>query len=262
MQRDFQRYADAQLPIWREAFAGLEWAALHCSPVYAGIGIPRGNGQAVVVVPGLLASDVSLMELFSWLKRTGYRPYYSRIGRNRECPDVAADKLCKTVEFARNETGRRVTIIGHSLGGLLARGVALRCPENVERVITMGSPVNGVSVHPAVILAGELAGAGCDGECAAPMQAPLAAHIAEYNIYTKRDGICGWRSCRRDDAATVEVPGTHIGMIVSPHVYRAIANVMAERHSISPRACRPARLARGRTVRVRTSHRRALDRAA
>ena len=62
----------ANTPIWREAMFPLDWIALRSSPVYYGCGVPHGNGEPVVLVPGFLASDASLMELYWWLARVGY----------------------------------------------------------------------------------------------------------------------------------------------------------------------------------------------
>src|SRR5689334_6313587 len=94
-------------PLWRESLFGLDWLALHSSPVYFGCGVPLGHGEPVVVVPGFLASDVSLVELFGWLQRIGYRPYFSKIGRNADCPNHIAGLLLETVREAHRETGQR-----------------------------------------------------------------------------------------------------------------------------------------------------------
>ena len=48
------------VPIWRESFIGVDWLALRYSPVYYGLGVPRGDGSAVVLVPGFLANDFLL----------------------------------------------------------------------------------------------------------------------------------------------------------------------------------------------------------
>ncbi|MEX2081403.1 MAG: alpha/beta fold hydrolase, partial [Dehalococcoidia bacterium] len=141
-------------PLWREALFGLDWLALRMSPVYFGFGIPRGNGEPVVVVPGFLATDVYLAEMFAWLARIGYRPYFSHVGRNADCPDAVADMLLTTVRRAHKETGQRVRLVGHSLGGMLARSVALDHPEVVESVVSMGAPFrDAVRAHPVVITA-------------------------------------------------------------------------------------------------------------
>src|SRR5689334_13577848 len=125
---------------------------LHASPVYYGIGVPRGDGSAVVLLPGFLGSDMYLVELFAWLKRIGYRPYYSGIGVNADCPNLLIRyRLRQSLEQARRETRRKIHILGYSLGGLLARAAAAEDPKHVASVITLGSPFRGAAVHPKLI---------------------------------------------------------------------------------------------------------------
>lgn len=142
------------LPIWLEMLAGVEMLYLRLSPVYWGFGVPQGDGSAVVVVPGFLMNDLYLTEFRAWLRRIGYRPYGSGIGINAECPNLLIkNHLMRTVEKAHEETGRKVHIVGHSLGGVLARAMASQMPERVASVITLGSPFRGVSVHPMILSA-------------------------------------------------------------------------------------------------------------
>ena len=60
----------ASRPLWREAFVGLDWLALHTSPVFYGLGVPRGDGSAVVAIPGFMGTDLYLQEMYWWLRRT------------------------------------------------------------------------------------------------------------------------------------------------------------------------------------------------
>ena len=121
----------ALLPIWREAFMGVEWLALRTKPLYYGFGVPRGNRSAVITVPGFLGSDRYLKEMNRWLKRIGYRPYLSGIGRNAECPDILVDRLLLTIDRAHSETRRRVHLIGHSLGGCSGPHRTCRCTRTI-----------------------------------------------------------------------------------------------------------------------------------
>jgi hypothetical protein len=59
---------------------GIDWLALHYSPDYFGLGLPKGDGAAVILVPGFLADDTYLGEMYFWLKRIGYHPFLSKIG--------------------------------------------------------------------------------------------------------------------------------------------------------------------------------------
>lgn len=234
-------------PLWRESMFGFDWLALRSSPVYYGCGIQRGNGEPVVVVPGFMASDSSLVELHSWLSRVGYRPYFSRIGRNADCPNHISSVLLETVERAYADTGQRVRIIGHSLGGMLARSVALDHPGLVSQVISMGSPFRDtVRAHPAIIATtdslrrGNGAGIGRNikpscfsGHCTCNfvknMIAPEAYAVRHSAIYSRYDGVVDWHSCMEDDPdLNDEVNCTHLGMAFHPGVYRALARRLAE----------------------------------
>jgi pimeloyl-ACP methyl ester carboxylesterase len=216
------------VPIWREMFAGLDWLALRTSHTYYGFGVPRGDGSSVVLVPGCFSTDAYLAELYGWLKRIGYRPYSSGIGLNIECPNVMVERLLETVERAHRETGRKARIVGHSLGGLLARGVAMRRPDLVEQVITVGSPVNGLEVHPAVLAAGRLVGGNCVDECIFSLQAPLPAGVTETSIYSRTDGVVSWRSCiPANGGNAIEVSGTHTGLVFNAGVYGTLARLLA-----------------------------------
>jgi triacylglycerol lipase len=233
----------AATPIWREAMFPLDWMALRSSPVYYGCGIPAGEGEPVVVVPGFLASDLSMTELYWWLARIGYRPYFSNVGHNADCPDHVASLLLETIRRAYRDTGQRVRVVGHSLGGMLGRHVALDYPEYVNLVISMGSPFkDAVKAHPLLHAATEsLRGVhgrhvaknvkpSCfSGHCTCSfvknMIAPEEYEVAHFAIYSKRDGVVDWENCIEDDASlNDEVNCTHLGMAFHPGVYRVLAS--------------------------------------
>ncbi len=238
-------HESVDVPIWREAFAGADWLRLKASKAYYGFGIPHGDGAPVVLVPGFLAVDIYLMELYLWLCRIGYSPYMSRIGHNADCPNILTDHLLKTVRRARKETGRKVHLVGHSFGGVLARGVASNHPELTESVVTLASPYRGVRVHPWVLSTSKLvrwsinhriarprhehidkdcytSRCACGFACTWREDFPTA--VRQLSVYTKSDGIVDWRVCVGDAPETnVEVSGTHVGLVFNPEVYRILA---------------------------------------
>ena len=146
----------ASLPILSESLALAELVALRLSPVYYGSGVPAGDGTAVIIVPGFLGIDLVLFELHAWLARIGYRPYFSGMGLAAECPNVLAQNLCSTIERAYLETGRKVHVIGHSLGGIFARSAAVRVPKRINSVTTLASPFRGLVVHAFVLMLANL----------------------------------------------------------------------------------------------------------
>jgi len=234
----------AARPIWREYFVGLDWMALRASPVYYGMGIERGDASAVIAIPGFMGTDLYLQELYWWLRRIGYRPYLSRIGRNADCLDLLVDRLLDTTEKAYSETGRMVHLVGHSLGGILALSAASLRPDIVASVITLGSPFRGIRSHPMVIEMGKMVRERiarahdrrkpacytgyCDCDAVSALHTPCPRTIPHTAIYTKSDGIVDWRACINEDLETnFEVAGTHVGLAFNPSVYELIANRLA-----------------------------------
>lgn len=243
-------HAEADISIWKEALFGAELLLLHTSPVYYGMGIPRGDGSAVVLVPGFLGSDTYLGQLYSWLEKIGYRPYFSGIGVNAECPNqLIRYRLAFNIERALTETERRIHIIGHSLGGIIARAVATQRPNDIASVITLGSPFRGTVVHRSVLKAAEAVRkrillrednevlptcytGRCTCDFLSSLKKSVPRKVHQTAIYTKNDGVVDWRYCltgkKGDD---FEVPGTHVGLTFNPTVYQLIATRLAEAQS-------------------------------
>lgn len=231
-------------PIWRESLWPVDWLNLHMSPVYYGVGVPRGDGSPVVLVPGFLGTDAYLLELYLWLERIGYKPYMSGIGVNAECPGPLTRRLLTTVKKANTETGRRVRIIGHSLGGILGRRACLQRPELTSQLIYLGSPVQGLRAHPAVLATVSLLKlarsvisvkmADCLTESCGcgfgkDMAKPLDKSVHHAAIYTHSDGVVDWHDAQeRDPKLNHEVGGTHVGLVYNPRAYAALGQLLAE----------------------------------
>jgi hypothetical protein len=234
-------------PIWREARWPLEWLRLRLSPVYCGRGVPRGSGEPVLVIPGFLSSDLIMLEMHRWLFRIGYRPHFSQISFNTDCPNETARALVARVQAIREKSGKKVRLVGHSLGGMLAHSLVQQVPEAIDRCVTMGSPFRDlVRAHPAVVglwddlkrakgnLVGRNLRASCGtGHCMCPFVKnildPEPREVPQYAIYSRTDGVAHWESCMGDDPArNDEVDCTHVGMAFHPGVYRVLAERLAE----------------------------------
>jgi pimeloyl-ACP methyl ester carboxylesterase len=244
---DLSGYEPTSRPIWLEALFPLDWVALHASPVYYGFGVPHGHGEPVILVPGFLGSDRYLTLMHLWLRRIGYKPYFSGIGRNVDCPELLTQRLLMTIEQAYADTGEKVTVIGHSLGGMLARAAAHRQPKMVKQVITMGSPFRSVRAHPLVLSAANFVRSNIVRErkrrnevsqnCYTPqcscgfvntLKDEKRSTFRRSAIYSRVDGVVDWRSCvEEDERMNREVTATHIGMAFNPDVYRTVANLIA-----------------------------------
>jgi pimeloyl-ACP methyl ester carboxylesterase len=236
--------------LWSEALFAAEILLLHATPVYYGFGVPHGDDSAVIIIPGFLGTDLYLMELHGWLGRIGYRPYFSGIGINADCPNLLIQRhLNETIEQALHETGRRIHLIGHSLGGVIARSLAGQRPKDVASVITLASPIRGTVANKTIIHAAEAIrlrilqehGDGVlphcyTGRCTCNFVDYLRREVPESTvqtaIYTRHDGIVDWRYCMtKTNGNDFEVLGTHIGMAFNPTAYSIVAERLALAHS-------------------------------
>ena len=246
-RRNHRPEAEADIPVWKEALFGAELMLLHASPVYYGLGVPRGDGSAVVVIPGFLGSDLYMAHLSSWLSRVGYRPYLSGIRLNAECPNLLIKyRLSEIIEQALQETQRKIHLIGHSLGGIMARSIASQQPDDVASVISLAAPFRGKVLHRSLMQAvasvrqqvikehgrevlPECYTARCTCEFVSSLVCKMATPVMETAIFTRDDGFVDWRYCKTGDPESdFEVAGTHIGLVFNPAVYTIVASRLAE----------------------------------
>lgn len=220
-----------------------ELSALLRDPVFRGRGVPRGDGRPVLLVPGFLAGDWTLRVLHSWLERIGYRSHLSGIVFNVEHSERLIARLRRKVGEIAKESGSRVSLVGHSRGGLLAKVLAQRRPQAVEQVIALGSPLAdwtdlAALTHHAVGVvtrANELAlGRRLNVEGRFTYDLKLAPSVPTTSIYTPTDDVVNFRSCLRPDIPALPVWGTHNGLVVNPEVYRLVGRLLARPRRSSP----------------------------
>lgn len=261
--RGLQQHQAVHLPIWQELLVGVEMLYLRLSPVYWGSGIPAGDGAAVIVVPAFLGTDFYLTEFRIWLGRIGYKPYSSNIGMNADCPNLLGLRLGATIEKAHKATRRKVHLVGHSLGGVIALAAASQMPDRVASVITMAAPLRGIFCHPSILRAAEYVRsrilkrrgegvlqacytAACTCRFIESLATEVPSRVRQTSIYTKTDGIVDWRACvTGEPEIDIEVSATHLGMAFNPIVYRLVAERLA-----AARLSRRNAGARGRNRRV------------
>jgi len=202
------------------------------------------TADPVLLVPGFMAGDSSLSLMARALRERGFRVYRSHIHANIGCTSDAAALLEARLESIAKRRGSRVQIVGHSLGGMLARGVAVRRPDLVSGIVTLGSPMLAPGAHHRALTAGvdvlvRLSRAGVPGlmaqECVGGTCAqqswdesrePVPAAVGFTAIYSKRDGIVDWRACVDPGARPVEVRASHIGMAVDPRVLDHVTDAL------------------------------------
>ena len=197
---------------------------------------PRGEPHPVLVLPGLLASDLSTSVLRTWLGRLGYPVVGWALGRNRGPTEEVVNELPLLVDRLAREHGTSVSIVGWSLGGIYARRLARRAPRQVRQVISLGSPfaraqrgVDGSPGSRAFQRYSPLHTADTihtsRGSLARPLPVPSTA------VYSRWDGVVDWRACRQKTGPTSEnvgVRSSHLGMGHDPAVLWVIADRLAQ----------------------------------
>ncbi|WP_291845653.1 alpha/beta hydrolase [Bradyrhizobium sp.] len=194
---------------------------------------PRGDGHPVLVLPGLVASDASTRPLRSFLRGRGYEVSGWLQGRNLGLREGVQDGMVDLVRELSDTHGRKISLIGWSLGGLYARQLAKMLPDRVRGVITLGSPfAAGPKATNAWQVYEMVSGRRADeedtrfgGALAGTPPVPTTA------IFSRTDGICAWQGCREQATATsesIEVESSHCGMAHHPAAVYAVADRLAQ----------------------------------
>lgn len=224
----------------RELTVSWEAAALMRAPVFLGMGVPKGKGEKVLLIPGVMAGDVSLAVLGDWLHRIGYKPMISHITFNVGCPSATMERLAEEIRAG----GEKVSVLGHSKGGLVALMLAQVYPDLVNQVITMGAPVADpfdvrVATRAAIYGIGKWRRAhkepGCCDYCYTPQCTCVGIKELRTKLkrpftafYSRRDGVVNWKACLRPGAHNMQVDASHVGMVYNPIVYSGIAQLLAQ----------------------------------
>ena len=194
---------------------------------------PKGDGHPVLALPGFLASDLSMAPMRRYLKEIGYDTHAWRMGRNIGGVSRMRAALRDRLAEIHSATGRKVSIVGWSLGGVYARDLALQLPDMVRSVITLGSPFSGdVRATNATRLYEALSGEAVDD--ASELRTAIAGDmpVPTTSIYSRADGIVNWRTCLlrpSDTAENIEVYlASHIGLGVNAAALWAIADRLAQ----------------------------------
>ncbi len=189
-----------------------------------------GDGHTVMVLPGFMASNSSTRPMRKLLRQLGYDAHGWDSGRNVKVDDFLVERLRAQVANLYNTSGGKISLIGWSLGGVLARELAKMHPEKVRSVISLGSPISDDRNHTNArrlfeFFNGDEPEVMRDGKFNGLNQAPP---VPTTSILTKTDGVVHWRGSVQQPSKTpfenIEVYASHIGLGVNPSVMIAIAD--------------------------------------
>lgn len=194
---------------------------------------PRGDGHPVLVLPGLVTSDRSTVPLRTFLKTKGYDVHGWEQGRNYGPLPGVERKMIDKVKSLADRHGRKVSLVGWSLGGIYARQLAKVLPDEVRLVVTLGSPFNG---DPRATNAWRLYEF-TSGHRVANKEEHMGGTISDSPpvpttaIYSRTDGICAWQTCMENElphTESIEIEGSHCGLGHHPAAVFAIADRLAQ----------------------------------
>ncbi len=209
------------------------WAGVAMYPALKQLA-PRGDGHPVLVLPGFSASDASTSLLRHFLDELGYVTYPWEHGRNRGMKDETVAHLQKSLATIFKRHGRKVSVIGQSLGGVFARQLAKAAPQQVRQVIMLGSPFTG---HPLASTAAHvyewLSGDNFeDMDFDQHLEVRVKPPVPTTSIYSKLDGVVAWKCSlekEEPEGENINLRGnSHIGMGSSPAALYLIADRLAQ----------------------------------
>jgi pimeloyl-ACP methyl ester carboxylesterase len=203
----------------------------------------RGDGHPVLVLPGLLTGDPSTVLLRTVLRALGHNVCGWSLGTNRGPTGRVVRDLRARVDQLHRDSGRRVSLVGWSLGGLYAQELARASPGSVRGLVTLGSPFvrrpTWVQTLSQLVDRGAWLPRGAT-EIARPWAEAGSLRVPATSVFTRADGIVDWSACRYPPhrlRENVEVWGSHLGLAHNP----AVLWLLADRLGIAEGAWKPFR---------------------
>jgi pimeloyl-ACP methyl ester carboxylesterase len=231
LKKIFNSTTELQRAAWEYTALQLSWPTLKGK-------LPEGDGHPVLFFPGFLTGDSFTTVLRNCAEDKGYNTYGWDNGINMGFDEATAEHLKSRLKQVFDETGQKVTLVGHSLGGIYARELAREFPDMVRGVITMGTPF-GMMDDPAAATSDQLSrlydffnpgnGKLKFEDIRERMLTPPP--VPTTSLYSKEDGIVDWKGALNPagkEAENIEVHGSHLGMAFNPMTVAAVLDRLAQ----------------------------------
>lgn len=195
--------------------------------------LESGDGHPVLILPGFMAGDFSTRPLRRFLRDLGYAAHGWALGRNLGPRGDLEQRMGERLTELFERHGRTVSLLGWSLGGVYARVLANRSPDQVRSVISLGSPLNGdpQSTNSARLFEFVTGKRIADIDPERLAEVRRTPPVPTTSIFSRTDGITAWQASIEEEgpqAESVEVPGSHLGLGFNPLVFCVIADRLAQ----------------------------------
>lgn len=202
---------------------------------------PSGEGRPAMLIPGFLAGDPSLSQMARWLKQGDWELTRSGINWNVNCTQSTVESIEARLEEAVKATGQKALLVGQSRGGAMGKVIAVRRPELVDTLVTLGSPLNDqFAIHPRVWFGiGIIGGLGqlglpgflsrdcVTGECCKETRVaysrPFPKDVRFISFFSRDDNIVRYQACLHQAAEQVEIASSHLGMGFDSEVWSLLS---------------------------------------
>jgi pimeloyl-ACP methyl ester carboxylesterase len=201
---------------------------------------PPGDGHPVLLLPGFGASDSSMEPLRLFLRTRGYDVESWGFGRNMGFNRRFANAIEQKVRFMHHRSGgRRVSLVGWSLGGVFAYYAARVAPECVRTAIALGSPLRFDPDRPppqglrALYRAFASPFSPETHTARARSRAMRGAPpVPSTCVYSETDALVSPDQATLDgdpsDHENIRIPGSHLGLALNPIVMWIVADRLAQ----------------------------------
>ena len=193
---------------------------------------PRGDHHAVLVFPGLIASDGSTKLLRRYLESLGYEAHGWGLGRNLgPRAGIEGGMVRRLQELYERHNGRKVSLVGWSLGGVYARMLANLYPDMVRNVVTLGSPLRGHAYSTNAWRVYEFVSGQKSHDPERMQHVTATPSMPVTSIYSRSDGVVAWQCSLTEpgpQSENIEVLASHVGLGAHPAVLYALADRLAQ----------------------------------
>jgi pimeloyl-ACP methyl ester carboxylesterase len=192
-------------------------------------GLPRGDGHAVLVAPGVCTGDFATASVRGFLTRLGYAAHGWGLGLNLGPTRRTVQGIERRLFALNEQSGRPVSLIGVSLGGLYLRELAKRHPDRVRHLFLVCSPTRYPVVSRVATLLLAFEGFYDPLYPRRPEDLNPPAAVPTTAFFTRRDGFLAWQCCLETGplAENIEIDSGHCVAPSLPLTLRILAARLA-----------------------------------